>query len=82
MAVQAGWGIHTEELAGKEYKYRFVAACDIIPERVEKMKERYGCKGYDNIGDLIADPDVEIVDIATRGAMVCGKTGNEFDFHK
>ena len=54
MAVQAGWGIHTEELAGKEDKYRFVAACDIIPERVEKMKERYGCKGYDNIGDLIA----------------------------
>lgn len=46
------------------------------------MKERYGCKGYDNIDDLIADPDVEIVDIATRGAMVCGKTGNEFDFHK
>lgn len=56
MAVQAGWGIHTEELAGKEYKYRFVAACDIIPERFEKMKERYGCKGYDNIDNLIAVP--------------------------
>ncbi len=63
---RAGWGMHTEELAGKEDKYQFVAACDIIPERVEKMKERYGCKGYDNIDDLIADPDVEIVDIATR----------------
>lgn len=63
---RAGWGMHTNELAGKEDKYKFVAACDIIPERVEKMKEKYGCKGYDNIDNLIADPDVEIVDIATR----------------
>lgn len=63
---RAGWGMHTEELKGKEDKYKIVAACDIIPERVEKMKEKYGCKGYDNIDALIADPDVEIVDIATR----------------
>lgn len=63
---RAGWGMHTNEIDNKQDKLKFVAACDIIPERVEKMKERYGCKGYDNIDDLIADPDVEIVDIATR----------------
>ena len=30
------------------------------------MAEQYGCKVYENIADLIADPDVEMVDIATR----------------
>lgn len=63
---RAGWGMHTNELVGKEDKYQYVAACDIIPERVEKMVEKYGCKGYSNIDDLVADPDVEIVCIATR----------------
>lgn len=63
---RAGWSMHTEEVKDKQDKYQFVAACDLIPERVEKMKERFGCKGYDNIDDLIADPDVEMVDIATR----------------
>ncbi|MDO4607943.1 MAG: Gfo/Idh/MocA family oxidoreductase [Clostridia bacterium] len=63
---RAGWGMHTNEIAGKEDKYQYVAACDLIPERVEMMVEKYGCKGYDNIDALIADPDVEIVAIATR----------------
>ena len=63
---RAGWGMHTNELAGKEDKYQYVAACDLIPERVNKMVEKYGCKGYSNIDDLLADPNVEIVCIATR----------------
>ncbi len=63
---RAGWGMHTNELAGKEDKYQYVAACDLLPERVDKMVEKYGCKGYSNIDDLLADPNVEIVCIATR----------------
>ncbi len=63
---RAGWGMHTNELAGKEDKFKYVAACDLLPERVEKMVEKYGCKGYNNIDDLLADSDAEIVCIATR----------------
>ncbi len=63
---RAGWGMHTNELAGKEDKFKYVAACDLLPERVEKMIEKYGCKGYNNIDDLLADSDAEIVCIATR----------------
>lgn len=63
---RAGWDMHCEELTGKEAMFRIVAACDIIPERLEKMAQRYGCATYARIEDLLADPQVELVDIATR----------------
>jgi len=63
---RAGWGMHCEELESRQEKFELVAACDIIPARREKMVERYGCNTYANIADMIADPDVELVDIATR----------------
>ncbi|HEX3000573.1 MAG TPA: Gfo/Idh/MocA family oxidoreductase [Armatimonadota bacterium] len=63
---RAGWGMHCPELAGKEDKFQYVAACDLIPERRERMAAKYGCKTYDDIKALIADPEVEMVDIATR----------------
>ena len=63
---RAGWGMHCEELETRQKTYEIVAACDTIPERRERMVERYGCKTYANITDLISDPDVELVDIATR----------------
>jgi predicted dehydrogenase len=58
--------MHCEELEPRKGTYEIVAACDIIPERRARMVDRYGCKTYANIADLIADPDVELVDIATR----------------
>lgn len=63
---RAGWGMHTRELTNKSDKYQYVAACDLLPERVEKMVEKYGCKGYDNIDDLLTNEEIEIVCIATR----------------
>lgn len=63
---RAGWGMHCEELKGREEKFRIAAACDLIPSRREKMAERYGCRTYEKIEDLLKDPEVELVDIATR----------------
>jgi scyllo-inositol 2-dehydrogenase (NADP+) len=63
---RAGWGMHCEELASRQDTFRFVAACDLLPERRTLMAERYGCRTYGNIADLLADPDVELVDIASR----------------
>lgn len=65
---RAGWGAHTNEIADKQDMFKIVAACDIIDERNEIMAEKYGCRTYSNIEDLIKDPEVEIVDIATRSA--------------
>lgn len=63
---RAGMGMHCPELAGKEGKFQIVAACDVIPERLAEMAEKYGCSTYERVEDLIADPEVELVDIATR----------------
>lgn len=63
---RAGWDMHCAELQGREDKFTIVAACDLLPERRQKMAERYGCAAYASIEELIADPQVELVDIATR----------------
>jgi len=63
---RAGWGMHCEELKGKEDKFRFVAACDPLPRRRRQMADRYGCRTYESVEQLVADPEVEMVDVATR----------------
>jgi predicted dehydrogenase len=65
---RAGWGMHCPELEGKEDLFRFVAACDPIKERRDRMAAKYGCRTYERIEDLVADPDVEMVSVATRSA--------------
>jgi len=62
---RAGWGMHCPELKGKEDKFRIVAACDILRERRDRMAAAYGCTVYERIEDLVADADVEMVDVAT-----------------
>lgn len=63
---RAGWGMHCRELAGRQDKFRFVAAMDKDRTRVARMVERYGCRGYRTLEELFADPEVELVDIASR----------------
>lgn len=71
---RAGVGMHCPELKGKEKMFTIVAACDVIPERRERMAKQYGCRAYARIEDLIADPQVEMVDIATRSCDHCKHT--------
>ena len=61
-----GMTVHKDCLKARPDKYKVVAACDLIKERYEKFQAEFGCRGYDNIEDLINDPEVEVVDIATR----------------
>ena len=63
---RAGWGMHCAEIEDKKDRFQIVAACDSIEDRRAKMAERYGCKTYESVEELVKDPDVEIVDIATR----------------
>ena len=63
---RAGWGMHCSELESRKDKFQIIAACDVEPERRNRMQQRYGCKTYACLADLLADPQVELVDIATR----------------
>lgn len=63
---RAGWGMHRAELEAHGGKFKVVAACDINRSRRDMMAKEYGCPTYQTIEDLLADPEVELVDIATR----------------
>ncbi len=63
---RAGWGMHVPELSDKQDMFKITAVCDVLPERNEKAKAQFGCNTYDSVEDLVKDPEVELVDIATR----------------
>jgi hypothetical protein len=63
---RAGFNMHLKEMAGKEDMFSVVAACDVEADRRETMAEKFGCKTYYKIEDIVSDPDVEVIDIATR----------------
>lgn len=72
-AIKLGaWGlgrigsIHLEHFAAQTGMYEVVAACDVEREKVERAVAQYGCAGYTCADDLLADPNVELVIIATR----------------
>lgn len=63
---RAGLGMHVPELARFPELFRLVAACDPVRERRDMAAERTGCRTYRRYEDLLADTDVELVDVATR----------------
>lgn len=63
---RAGCGTHFCELADKTDMFEIAAVCDLLPDRTLSAKEKYNCKTYSRIEDLLSDTDVEVVDIATR----------------
>ena len=63
---RAGVGMHIHELESRKDKFQIVAVCDIIEERRNLWAEKLGAKAYASIEELVKDPDVELVDIATR----------------
>ncbi len=45
---------------------RLVAICDVVPERAHALAEQFGIpRVYSDPSELIADPDVEMVDVCT-----------------
>ena len=63
---RAGWGMHCRDLTKYSELFEITAACDVKQDRIDKMKEKYGCNGYTEVSDCLADPDVELVAVATR----------------
>lgn len=64
---RAGLEMHCPELDLYPELFKIVAVCDPIKERRDLIVGRYPeCRTYRRYEDLLADPDVELVDIATR----------------
>lgn len=62
---RAGWGMHLAELAKRSDRFRLVAVLDVDLARGRRAQERHACTVHASYADLLADPAVELVDIAT-----------------
>ncbi len=79
---RAGYGMHLTEMKDKGL-FEIYAVCDLEDDRLEKMKKEYGAKIYKRVEDIVEDPEIEVIDIATRScdhfihamtALQAGKT--------
>ena len=63
---RAGYGMHLAELSGKEDKFEIYAVCDLVPERRQKVADKYRCRAYPTFEDMLSDRNIDIFDIAVR----------------
>ncbi len=63
---RAGAGFHIPDMLERSDEYKVVAVCDIIRERVDQYQKSLNCRGYDSLEELLADDEIEMVDIVTR----------------
>ena len=55
---------HLPEYENNEH-VEIVAVCDIVEDRVQKVAEKYGARGYTEYEELIADGEVEAISVCT-----------------
>jgi len=58
--------LNREVLEMKEV--RIVGSFDLIHDRAQSLANRLGCRVYDSYAQLLADPEVELVVVATRSS--------------
>lgn len=62
-----GIGMRHAECHAKDDLADFVAVCDVIKERADKAAEKHGVKAYYSLKDMLANEDLDIVDVCTGG---------------
>ncbi len=62
---RSGWGIHAATLAELGDSYRIAAVSDPSEEHCAQARERFGCRSYANIDDLINDRALDLLVVAT-----------------
>ena len=58
--------IHCRHFTDKKGMYDLVAGCDVEQPKLDTLVADYQCAAYNNAEDFLADPNVELVIIATR----------------
>lgn len=79
---RAGWGMHCPEIEKYPALFKIVAVCDPLKDRRDLAVTKYGCRAYRRYQDILADHEVELIDLATGSddhvehtlaALPCGK---------
>lgn len=63
---RAGYSMHLKELKGKEDMFNIYAVCDVEADRLQKMVDEFGSKTYTRVEDIVEDPDIDVIVVATR----------------
>ena len=58
--------VHCRFFSADREHYELVALCDLDRARVETMQQEFGGKAYVDFAEFLADPELELVIIATR----------------
>ena len=67
--VGLGMGRHHCKAIDAAPGARLVAVCDTDVERLEPAASEYGCKAYTDFAELLADDEIQVVNIATPSGM-------------
>lgn len=59
---------HAEKIQNIEFAH-LEAVCDIIPERVKKLGEKYSCNYYFKLEDLLKNPKIDFINICTPSGL-------------
>ena len=62
---RAGWGMHCPELEQIPTLFKIVAVCDPLKERRDLVVAKVGCRAYRRYQDMLADHEIELIDLAT-----------------
>ncbi len=65
---RAGFGMHRTELEFYTNEFEIIAACDVDSERCTGFAAKTPCHTYTDIGEFLANPELELVSVATRSA--------------
>ncbi len=63
-----GIGVPHAEAYVKDDLAELVAVCDLVKERADQAAEKYACRAYYSLADMLdGEPDLDIVDVCTGG---------------
>jgi predicted dehydrogenase len=62
-----GIGNRHTECHSKDELSDLVAVCDVVKERADETAAKYGIKSYGSLSDMLADEELDVVDITTGG---------------
>jgi predicted dehydrogenase len=71
---RSGWNIHAAALQQMEDLYQVVAVTDLIEARRNEAVQALGCRAYTSVPEMLADPDVELVVVASPSYLHCVHT--------
>jgi len=63
----SGIGNHHADCHMKDELSNLIAVCDVVKERADAAAEKHGVKAYYSLKDMLANEDLDVVDVTTGG---------------